>query len=211
MMVKSFAPWREIRTSKMNSKSVLKEIDSWIEYIWVKVVKKEYEQGKILEESNLHSTVYYHLRKIIDHYKKGRRNKLFLYSEMPFSTKKGGEGKRSPRVDLAVVILDEDDETPMDLLAVIEVKHYDTHANSIGIKKDLDHLKALWNGIYYPYSEFPKRLISRRAYFLYIVDKGQILFDSKLKRKINRLKQGKYLKVFLGEGEKGKFHQYFLN
>lgn len=195
----------------MNSQAALKEIDSWIDHIWVKVVKKEYEQGKILEESNLHSTVYYHLRKIIDHYKKGRKTKLFLYSEMPFSTKRGGEGKRNPRVDIALVTLDEDDETPMDLLAVIEVKHYDTHANSIGIQKDLDHLKALRKGIYYPYSEFPRRPNSRRAYFLYIVDEGQISFDSGLKRKINRLKERKYLKVFLGEGEKGKFHQYYQN
>jgi hypothetical protein len=44
-----------------------------------------------------------------------------------------GEGKKNPRVDLAVVLLDEDKETPKDLLAVIEVKHYDRHANSIGV------------------------------------------------------------------------------
>lgn len=210
MMVKSFSPWSEIRTSKMNFHPALKEIDSWIEHIGVKVVKKEYEQGKVFEESILHSTVYYHLRKIIDYYKR-RRNRLFLYSEMPFLTTRDGEGKRSPRVDLAIVILDEDDETPIDLLAVIEVKHYDAHANSIGIEKDLDHLKALRKGIYYPYSKFPRKLFSKKAYFLYIVDEGQILFDSGLKRKINRLKQGKYLKVFLGEGERGEFHQYCQN
>jgi len=46
--------------------------------------------------------------------------------EMPFSTTMGGEGKKNPRVDLVVVILDEDNETPIDLLAVIEVKHYDS-------------------------------------------------------------------------------------
>ena len=188
MMVKSFSPWCEIRTSKMNFHPALKEIDSWIEHIWVKVVKKEYEQGKIFEESILHSTVYYHLRKIIDYYK--RRTKLFLYSEMPFSTTRGGEGKQSPRIDLAFVILDEDDETPIDLLAGIEVKHYDTHANSIGIQKDLDHLEALRKGIYYPYSKFPRKLFSKKAYFLYIVDEGQISFDSAFERKINRLKQG---------------------
>ena len=38
----------------------------------------------------------------------------------------GGEGKKNPRVDLAVVILDEDNQIPIDLLAVIEVKHYDS-------------------------------------------------------------------------------------
>jgi len=27
-------------------------------HIWLKIIKKEYEQGRILEESNLHSTVY---------------------------------------------------------------------------------------------------------------------------------------------------------
>jgi hypothetical protein len=43
----------------------------------------------------------------------------------------------------------------MDLFAVIELKHYDYHANSIGIQKDLDHLEALRKGIYYPYSKFP--------------------------------------------------------
>jgi len=62
---------------------------------------------------------------------------------MPFSTTIRGEGKKNPRVDLAVVILDEEKETPIDLLAVIELKHYDYHANSIGIQKDLDHLEAL--------------------------------------------------------------------
>jgi hypothetical protein len=45
---------------------------------------------------------------------------------MPFSTTMRGKGKKNPRVDLAVVILDEDNETPIDLLAVIELKHYDS-------------------------------------------------------------------------------------
>jgi len=40
---------------------MLKKIDSWIEQIWLEVVKKEYENSRILEESNLHSTVYFHL------------------------------------------------------------------------------------------------------------------------------------------------------
>jgi len=44
-----------------------------------------------------------------------------------------------------------------------------------------------------------------------IVDENPISFDSKLKRKIRRLKHGEYLTVFLGEGEKGKFHRYFPN
>jgi hypothetical protein len=43
---------------------------------------------------------------------------------MLFSTKMRGEGKKNPRVDLAVAILDK--ETPIDLLAVIELKHYDS-------------------------------------------------------------------------------------
>jgi len=66
---------------------------------------------------------------------------------MPFSTTMSGEGKKNLRVDLAVAILDEDKEAPIDLLAVIELKHYDIHYNSIGIKKDLDHLEALRKGI----------------------------------------------------------------
>ena len=101
----------------------LREIDSWMEHIWLKVVKEEYDSSRILVESNLHSTVYFHLRKLIE--SSGKR-KLFVYSEMPFSTTMGGEGKKNPRVDLAVVILDEDNETPIDLLAVIELKHYDS-------------------------------------------------------------------------------------
>jgi hypothetical protein len=36
----------------------LEEIDSWMEHIWLKVIKIEYEHSRILEESNLHSTVY---------------------------------------------------------------------------------------------------------------------------------------------------------
>lgn len=184
-----------------------REIDSWIEHIWLKVVKKEYEQGRILEESNLHSTVYFHLRKIIES-SKSKITKPFIYSEMPFSTTMSGEGKKNPRVDLAVVILDQDKETPIDLLAVIELKHYDFHANSIGIQKDLDHLEALQKGIYYPYKPTMK-LRARRAYFLYLVDKGKISFDSMLKGKMDRLKQDGYLKVFLGEGEEEKF--YIIN
>ena len=99
----------------------MEEIDSWMRHIRLKVVKKEYDNGRILEESNLHSTVYFHLRKLIE--SSGKR-KLFVYSEMPFSTTMSGEGKRNPRVDLAVAILDK--ETPIDLLAVIELKHYDS-------------------------------------------------------------------------------------
>lgn len=39
----------------------LEEIDSSMEHIWLKVVKKDYDRSRILEESNLHSTVYFHL------------------------------------------------------------------------------------------------------------------------------------------------------
>lgn len=117
------------------------------------------DEGMIIEESNLHSTVYFHLRKLIEH---SGQKELFIYSEMPFSTKRKGEGKKNPRVDLAVVTLDKD--TPADLLAVIELKYYGKHTYSFGIKKDLDHLEALWKGVYYPYKP-TKKLISRRAYF----------------------------------------------
>ena len=179
----------------------IEEIDLWLRHIWLKMVKIEYDSSRIFEESNLHSTVYFHLRKLIE---SSGKKKLFIYSEMPFSTTMGGEGKKNPRVDLAVVILDEDKETPIDLLAVIELKHYDYHANSIGINKDLDHLKALRQGVYYPYKP-TKKVIARRAYFLYLVDKGKISFDSTLQHKIERLKKNGYLKVFLGHGDKGEF------
>jgi hypothetical protein len=79
--------------------------------------------------------------------------------------------------------LDEGKEAPVDLLAVIEVKHYDFHANSIGINKDLDHLGALRKGIYYPYKP-TRKLRARSAYFLYLVDEGQITFNPRLKRKM---------------------------
>jgi len=39
----------------------MREIDSWMEHIWLRHVKKEYGNGRILEESNLYSTVYFHL------------------------------------------------------------------------------------------------------------------------------------------------------
>ena len=167
------------------------------------MVKKEYNNGRILEESNLHSTVYFHLRRLIEG---SGKNKLFVYSEMPFSTTIKSKGKKNPRVDLAIVILDK--ETPIDLLAVIELKHYFSHANSIGINKDLDHLEALGKGIYYPYKP-TRKLIPSRAYFLYLVDKGKISFDSTLQRKIDRLRQDGYLKVFLGEWEKGKLRMKY--
>ncbi len=182
---------------------MLEVIDSSMERIWLKVIKEEYNQSRILEESNLHSTVYFHLRKLVES-SKSKKPKPFVYSEMPFSTTMRGKGKKNPRVDLAVVILDEDNEIPIDLLVVVEVKHYPIHYNSIGINKDLDHLQALRNGIYYPYKP-TKKLIPRRAYFLYLVDKGKISFDSTLQYKIERLKKKGYLKVFLGHGDKGKF------
>jgi hypothetical protein len=182
----------------------LREIDSWMRHIWLKIVRKEYDRSRILEESNLHSTVYFHLRKLIES-SKAKKTKPFIYSEMPFSTTMGGEGKKNPRVDLAVVNLDEEKEAPIDLLAVIEVKHYDFHANSIGINKDLDHLEALRKGIYYPYKP-TRKLIPRRAYFLYLVDEGQISWNSSLKRKMHRLKKDGYLKVFIGQKKKGEFY-----
>jgi hypothetical protein len=40
---------------------MLEKINSWVEHIWLKVIKEEYDQSRILEESNLHSTVYFHL------------------------------------------------------------------------------------------------------------------------------------------------------
>jgi hypothetical protein len=40
---------------------MLEEIDSWMRDIWLKIVKKEYKDGRVLEESNLHSTIYFHL------------------------------------------------------------------------------------------------------------------------------------------------------
>jgi len=82
------------------------------------------------------------LRKLIES-SKPKKTKTFIYSEIPFSTTMDGEGKKNPRVDLALVILNEGEETPIDLLAVIELKHYDYHVNSLGINKDLDHLLAL--------------------------------------------------------------------
>jgi len=88
---------------------ILEEIDSWMEYIWLRIVKREYERSRILEESNLHSTVYFHLRKLIES-SKSKRTKPFIYSEMPFSTTISGEGKKNPTFDLAVVILDKDNE-----------------------------------------------------------------------------------------------------
>jgi hypothetical protein len=154
----------------------------------------ECDSSRIFEESNLHSTVYFHLRKLIESSER-RKARPFVYSEMPFSTKIRGEGKKNPRVDLGIVILDEDKETPTDLLAVIELKHFDFHANSIGIQKDLDHLEALQKGIYYPYKP-TKKLIPRRAYFLYLVDKGEISFDSTLQRKIKMIKKTDILKSF---------------
>jgi hypothetical protein len=67
---------------------ILEEIDSWMRDIWLKVVKKEYQRGRILGESNLHSTVYFHLRKLIE---SSGKKKPFIYSEMPFSTAIGCE------------------------------------------------------------------------------------------------------------------------
>ena len=37
---------------------MVEEVDSWMEHIWLDVVKREYDRGRILKESNLHSTSY---------------------------------------------------------------------------------------------------------------------------------------------------------
>ena len=50
-----------------------------------------------------------------------------------------------------------------------------------------------------------RKLKARTAFFLYLVDKGKISFDSTLQRKIEKLKKNGYLKVFLGYGDKGEF------
>ena len=118
-VLKKREPLRRIPHKRME------EIDSWLRHIWLNMVKKEYERSRILKESNLHSTVYFHLRKLIER-SKSKKMIPFIYSEMPFSTTIRGEGKKNPRVDLAAVILDEDNEIPIDLLAVIEVKYYDS-------------------------------------------------------------------------------------
>jgi hypothetical protein len=64
---------------------VVEEIDSWLRHIWLKIVKKEYDSSRILVESNLHSTVYFYLRNLIES-SKSKKRKPFVYSEMPFST-----------------------------------------------------------------------------------------------------------------------------
>ena len=43
---------------------MVKQIDSWMRHIWLRHVKKEYGNGRILGESNLHSTVYPAPRKL---------------------------------------------------------------------------------------------------------------------------------------------------
>jgi len=56
--------WKEnkrLDTEDLKIMRNLKEIDSWMEHIWLKLIKKEYDNSRILEESNLHSTVYFHL------------------------------------------------------------------------------------------------------------------------------------------------------
>ena len=44
----------------------VREIDSRMRYVWLDVVQKEYNHGRIPEESNLHSMVYYYVRKLIE-------------------------------------------------------------------------------------------------------------------------------------------------
>ncbi len=176
----------------------LRKINSWMKRIWLEHVKKEYKNGRILEESILKSTIYFYLRKLIE---ESEKEELFVYSEMPFSSTKKGKGKKYHRIDIAVVTLDDDKETPapINLLAVIELKHYDAHYNSIGLNKDLDNLKTLQNGVYYPYKP-TRKLIPKKAYFIYLVDKGKISLNQNLQAKIRRLKNKGYLKIFMETG-----------
>jgi hypothetical protein len=57
----------------------LEEIDSWMRHIWLNVVKEEYERGRILKESNLHPTVYYHVRKLIESSENKKNQTVWIY------------------------------------------------------------------------------------------------------------------------------------
>lgn len=97
---------------------LLTEIDNWICDIWKKEVSKEYNSNKIAQESVLHSSLYFHLRKKIKRLK--RNNRLFVYFNMPFKDSLTKKYNNYPSVDLAVVILEEKSWYPKDLLSVIE-------------------------------------------------------------------------------------------
>ncbi len=101
---------------------MLKENNSLTKHLWLGVIKREYERGRILEESNLHLTVYFHLRRVSE-ISKSKTTKPFIYPEMPFSTRMKNEGKKNPLVDLALVNLEEDNVTPTDLVAVVGVQN----------------------------------------------------------------------------------------
>lgn len=75
----------------------------------------------------------------------------------------------------------------------------------------MDHLEALRKGVYYQYIESPRKLKAGKAYFLYLVDKGEISFNKELERKIDRLKKTGYLKVLLGHTRKGGFVKFSDN
>jgi hypothetical protein len=106
---------------------------------------------------------------------------------------------RQFHVDLAIVILEKHNGEPKEILSVIEFKHYPRHQNAKGIQNDFQHFQALKKGVYYNYMEAERKLKAKKAYFLYLVEEGNIKLNKQLENKRKKLKKGHYLKCLKGE------------
>ena len=190
----------------MDSKAygeLLRLIDSWVTSIWEKEMKREYKKSLILKESVLAYSFYFHLRKKVENSNKYKKH-LYIYSEMPFKSK----GDRNFTSDLVILIWDEDTPDPQEILSVLEFKHYDvSHPYAGGIGKDFENLAALKKGVYYRWGDkkLKKLLKAKKAYFLYLVDEGDIKFCPDFELRKKALQEDGYCKFLFGYGEQGRF------
>lgn len=187
----------------MDSKAyreLFKQIDLWVSIIWEKEIKNEYNDSHIPKESVLLNSFYFHLRNKIENSNKYKRL-LSIFAEMPLKLK----DDRNLNIDLVIMTWDRDQEEPKEILSALEFKYYDYHINSVGIKKDFENLWALKKGVYYRWGEKRKVLKAKKAYFLYLIDRGDINFDTHLSRKKKVLQRGGYCKFFIGYGSQGRF------
>lgn len=172
---------------------ILNDFDKIVKAVWEGEIQEEYDAWLIPEESVLHSSVYFHLRKNLGRLKR-YNDRIFVYFKMPFKD----SGKNNHHVDIALVILKKRKEEPKELLAAIEIKHYDFHQNSAGLEKDFDNLLALKKGVYYRYAVGGNKLRAKRAYHLYLIEKNDCKLNSSLENKKRALEEAHYCRFFHG-------------
>jgi len=121
---------------------------------------------------------------------------------MPFKEDLNKVYRKPPKIDLAIV--SQKEGIPSKIWAVLEVKHYDYHENSKGLRGDFDKMITAKKGIYYRYAPSIK-LKAYKGYLLYIVDEGDIKLSEELEGKKRLLQSDGFFSFLTGIGKTGDF------